>query len=38
MKERQTGRSSIRSLKTLYFMIKVSIAIIIKTVSEGKGK
>ncbi|HHX93812.1 MAG TPA: glycosyltransferase family 2 protein [Tenericutes bacterium] len=38
MKERQTGRSSIRSLKTLYYMIKVSIAIIIKTVSEGKGK
>ena len=34
MKERQGGKSSISPIKSIYYMIKVSLAIIIKSVSE----
>ncbi|MCR5628392.1 glycosyltransferase family 2 protein [Eubacterium sp.] len=40
MREREGGESSIKSFKSLYYMIKVSIAIVIKriTVSVGRKK
>ena len=40
MREREGGESSIKSFKSLYYMIKVSIAIVMKriTVSVGRKK
>jgi hypothetical protein len=35
MRERQGGRSSIRYLSTLYYMIKVTLAILIDTLKKN---
>lgn len=37
MNERKTGKSSIRGLKSIYYMIKVSFAIIISNITAKKG-
>ena len=37
MNERKTGKSSIRGLKSIYYMIKVSFAIIISNITSKKG-
>ena len=37
MNERKTGKSSIRGLKSIYYMIKVSFAIIISNITTKKG-
>ena len=37
MNERKTGKSSIRGLKSIYYMIKVSFAIIISSIATKKG-
>ena len=37
MNERKTGKSSIRCLKSIYYMIKVSFAIIISNITAKKG-
>lgn len=37
MNERKTGKSSIRGLKSIYYMIKVSFAIIISNIAIKKG-
>lgn len=38
MRERQGGTSSISTLKSVYYMIKVSIAIVLSRVIHGKGE
>jgi len=38
MKEREHGKSSINPIKSIYYMIKVSLAIIISSISTKKGR
>lgn len=38
MKEREHGKSSINPIKSIYYMIKVSLAIIIASISTKKGR
>ncbi len=38
MKERENGESSIRAFRSVYYMIKVSLAMIVIRISGGRGK
>ncbi len=38
MKSRENGESSIRALQSLYYMIKVSMALIVGRISAGRGR
>jgi hypothetical protein len=35
MRDRQAGRSSIRGVRPLYYMIKVTVALVLSLIKEG---